>query len=47
MYSVGKYTGDGRSRWAVYCSVTRVWYFPDRYGYKAAKALCNRLNRES
>lgn len=46
MYSVGKYNGGNSSRWAVYCSVTRTWYFPERYGHKAAIALCKRLNNE-
>lgn len=46
-YSVGQYIdyGTGRSRWAVLCNKTCVWYFPERYGKRAAKALCARMNR--
>lgn len=42
-YSIGLYYDQetGRKRWAVYGG---VWYFPARYGVKAARALCNRLN---
>ena len=34
-----------RRRWAV-LSPSHCWYFPQRYGYKEARALANRLNRE-
>lgn len=37
--------GTGRSRWGV-LGPSGVWYFPTRYGYRNAAALCNRLNRE-
>jgi len=36
----------GRSRWATFDYVARVWYFPERYGREAAERLANRLNRE-
>lgn len=32
-----------RERWAV-LGPSDEWYFPKRYGIKAAKALCKRLN---
>jgi hypothetical protein len=33
-----------RYRWAVVCSRTWVYYFPARYGKKAAERLATRLN---
>lgn len=45
-FTVGKYRGEGRERWAV-LGPTNVWYFPKRYGRRAAHALCLRLNREA
>jgi|AACY02.2.fsa_nt_gi hypothetical protein len=38
---------SGRSRWAVLCRTSRVFYFPRRYGLRAAQALARRLNREA
>jgi hypothetical protein len=37
-------TDTGRTRWAVLHPITRVWYFPARYGRGAAEALAARLN---
>ncbi len=37
---------DGRPRWAVYCDISRVWYFPTRYGREAARKLASRLNQQ-
>jgi hypothetical protein len=37
----------GRERWAVLETSTRVWYFPENYGMRAAVALCNRLSRNA
>lgn len=34
----------GRERWAVLHRPTSTWYFPTRYGMKAAIALCRKLN---
>lgn len=44
-YQVGKYKdyASGRERWAV-IGPGNVWYYPGRYGFKAACALCRRLN---
>ena len=46
MYSVGLYQDreTRRTRYAVYCGATGVWYFANRYGQEAAARLCNRLN---
>lgn len=49
-YSVGTWRdyGDQRNnRLAVYCHKTNVWYFPKRYGMKAATQLCNKMNKEN
>jgi hypothetical protein len=48
MFSVGMYRdpNTGRARLAVYCTGSRVFYFPKRYGRRAARALCARLNSE-
>lgn len=35
----------GRYRWAVYQYGPAVWYFPTRYGIRAARALLARLKR--
>ena len=35
----------GRDRWAVLELSTRTWYFPKHYGFRAARALCNRMIR--
>lgn len=45
-YTIGQYRDSetGRSRWAVFCGQTRTWYFPSRYGQKAAQALARELN---
>ncbi len=45
-FSVGRYFDQdtGRQRWAV-VGPCDVWYFPQRYGRKAAGGLCKRLNR--
>lgn len=46
-YSVGKYydAETSRYRWAVWCSQSQVWYFPQRYGRIAAERLAARLNK--
>jgi hypothetical protein len=35
---------EGRYRWAALEPSTRTFYFPRRYGYKAALAYATRLN---
>lgn len=47
MFSTGQYMdySTGRKRWAVYCSKSETWYFPDRYGKKAAEKLCAAMNK--
>lgn len=45
-YSVGTYRGEGRSRHAVFCQITNVWYFPRSYGLRAATSLCRAMNRK-
>lgn len=47
IFSIGLYRGGGRVRWAVLHSQTGAWYFPTRYGKRAAEQLCARLNREA
>lgn len=46
-YVVGLYTNysTGRSRHAVLCTVTNCWYFPTRYGKKAAHSLADKMNK--
>lgn len=34
----------GAYRWAVLHLETRAWYFPQRYGWRAANQLCRELN---
>jgi len=48
MYSIGLYYDQdtNRKRWAVFCSITRTWVFPENYGKLAAEKLCNKLNTE-
>ena len=45
-FRVAKYfdPSTGRRRAAVIHVPTRTWYFPARYGTRAAIALCRRLN---
>lgn len=38
---------EGRRRWAVFCSPSMTWVFPERYGRLAAERLARRLNREA
>lgn len=47
-FIAGKYHDQdtGKERWAVYCSESGVWYFPDRYGKREAERLASRMNRE-
>lgn len=41
-----QYRGEsGRQRWAVLAMPANVWYFPTRYGYRAALALAWRMNK--
>ena len=44
-YSVGQYrdSDTGRTRWAVFCNASRVWYFPKRHGRKEAERLLSRM----
>lgn len=35
----------GRTRWAAFDTVSQVFYFPARYGYRAALALSRALNK--
>lgn len=46
-FSVLKYRdyATGRYRWAVYQYGPAVWYFPNRYGIEAARALLRRLQK--
>lgn len=46
MFETGLYLDQdtGRERWAVLDCRTHVWYFPKRYGRRAAEVLCRRLN---
>lgn len=46
VYQVAVWTGygNGRSRWAVYCKASRVFYFPEQYGQRAAERLARRMN---
>lgn len=48
-YEAAIYRGHGayRDRWAVYCKATSVFYFPARYGRKAAESMAARMNKES
>ncbi len=46
-YSVGTYSNGGRDRIAVYCASSRVWYFPKRYGRKAAQRLADEMNAQN
>jgi hypothetical protein len=39
-------SATGRDRWAVLETSTRVWYFPTRYGMRAAQSLARRLRRQ-
>lgn len=39
--------GSARDRWAVYCAASRCFYFPARYGRKAAETMAGRMNKES
>lgn len=45
-YQVAKYYDQdtSRSRWAVYDTETRVWYFPKQYGSKATQRLAAKFN---
>ncbi len=45
-YDAGIYPGNGsdRARWAVACKDSGVWYFPTRYGRKAAESMAARMN---
>lgn len=47
MYIIGHYRDSetNRKRWAVFDSDSKIWYFPDSYGKRAAQALADRLNR--
>jgi hypothetical protein len=45
-YSVGTYRDGGRSRVAVYCASSGVWYFPKRYGRRAAERMARELNAQ-
>ncbi len=36
----------GRTRWAVLHFATRAWYFPKRYGRKAAMRLADERNAQ-
>lgn len=46
-FSILKYRDpdSGRYRWAILQYGPMVWYFPKRYGYAAARAMLNRMNR--
>ena len=49
-YGVGYYRdfNDARNnRYAVQDEITAVWYFPKRYGIKAANDLCIKMNIEN
>ena len=47
-YQSGIYeSAEGRKRWAVLHGQTGVWYFPTRYGQRAADSLAHRLNVEA
>lgn len=45
-YAAARYydTDTARMRWAVLQTATRCWYFPNRYGERAARQLARRLN---
>lgn len=48
-YSTGQYIDYQdcrRSRWGVFDTQSKVWYFPKKYGKKAAASLSNRMNKE-
>lgn len=49
MYSAAIWNGYGneRPRWAVHCSITGVYYFPQRYGKREAIRLAHRMNLRS
>jgi hypothetical protein len=43
-YQAAKYQGnEGRERWAVYSAASRTWYFPARYGRRAAERMAATL----
>jgi len=44
-YSAAIKKGDGQQRWAVFCAITRAWYFPTIPGKKAAQNMAENLNR--
>ena len=46
MFWIGRYLDPetGRTRWACLDYVSRVWYFPKRYGRDAAERLAQSLN---
>lgn len=48
-YSAAIWPGNGveRSRWAVLCRASACYYFPARYGRKAAETMAARMNKES
>lgn len=48
-YVAGRYYDQdtARERWAVLNNTTRCWYFPSRYGERAARQLAKKLNREA
>lgn len=48
MYSAQKwYNQDtNRAKWAVLCSITNCWYFPNTRSHRAAVQLANRMNKE-
>jgi hypothetical protein len=48
-YSAAIWNGYGneRSRWAVHCAATGVYYFPKRYGKREAERLAHRMNERS
>ncbi len=48
MNSVQQYRDPetGRTRWAVLHGPTAVWYFPERYGRRAAERLAAARNRQ-
>ena len=48
-YSAAIWRGYGadRDRWAVYCSASRTFYFPARYGRREAESMAIRMNRNA
>ncbi len=48
-YSAAIWRGYGqeRDRWAVHCAASGCFYFPARYGRRAAESMAARMNRKA